>query len=76
MKGKQRLMTLVAGLVIPSANARDDGRYAKSHLKSWFDYLASGRCPCCSFADGFVVEDPDWTVMSDVAKPDVTIVLA
>jgi hypothetical protein len=31
-----------------SATARDDGRYAGSPLKSWFD------------ADGFAVSDPDW----------------
>jgi hypothetical protein len=39
---------------------RDDGRYANSPLKSWFDQLASGRGLCCSFADGFRVEDVDW----------------
>ncbi len=39
---------------------RDDGRYANSPLKSWFDRLASGTGPCCSFADGFKVEDVDW----------------
>jgi hypothetical protein len=33
--------------------ARDDGRYANSPLKSWFDRLASGNGLCCSFADGF-----------------------
>jgi hypothetical protein len=40
--------------------ARDDGRYANSPLKSWFDQLASGRGLCCSFADGFRVDDVDW----------------
>lgn len=29
-------------------------------LKAWFDQLASNRGPCCSFADGRMVEDPDW----------------
>jgi hypothetical protein len=40
--------------------ARDDGRYANSPLKSWFDKLASGKGLCCSFADGFRVDDVDW----------------
>ena len=30
---------------------RDNGRYANSPLKSWFDRLASGNGLCCSFAD-------------------------
>lgn len=40
--------------------ARDDGRYAASALKPWFDKLKSGNGPCCSDADGSVVQDPDW----------------
>ena len=32
--------------------ARDDGRFANSTLKQWFDQLASVRGLCCSFADG------------------------
>ena len=40
--------------------ARDDGRFANSPLKPWFDRLASGRGLCCSFADGFSVQDVDW----------------
>ena len=35
-------------------------RYANSPLKEWFNRLASGKGLCCSFADGYVVEDPDW----------------
>src|SRR5438045_85206 len=35
--------------------ARDDGRFANSPLKPWFDRLASGKGLCCSFADGFSV---------------------
>src|SRR6185369_9564940 len=34
-----------------NAMARDDGRYAGSPLKSWFDSLRSGKGPCCSDAD-------------------------
>ena len=42
-------------------SARDpDGRYANSPLKQWFDQLASGKGLCCSFADGFSVQDVDW----------------
>ncbi len=41
-------------------SARDDGRYANSPLKSWFDQLQSGKGLCCSFADGASVEDVDW----------------
>ena len=40
--------------------ARDDGRYANSPLKPWFDGLKSGKGPCCSNADGVAVSDPDW----------------
>jgi hypothetical protein len=40
--------------------ARDDGRYANDPLHAWFDQLASGKGLCCSFADGFKVEDVDW----------------
>ena len=42
------------------ALARDDGRYTNSPLKEWFDLLASRKGLCCSVADGYVVDDPDW----------------
>jgi hypothetical protein len=45
---------------LASAGARDDGRYANSPLKSWFDRLASNKGLCCSFADGFRVDNVDW----------------
>jgi hypothetical protein len=48
--------TLLPGQLI----ARDDGRLADSPLKPWFDRLASGKGLCCSFADGFSVQDVDW----------------
>jgi hypothetical protein len=41
-------------------NARDDGRFANSPLKPWFNRLASGKGLCCSFADGATVQDVDW----------------
>jgi hypothetical protein len=37
-----------------------DGRYANSPLRPWFDQLKSRSGPCCSNADGHVVEDADW----------------
>ena len=41
-------------------NARDDGRFANSPLKEWFDRLASRNGLCCAFADGVSVQDVDW----------------
>jgi hypothetical protein len=49
-----------AAVFVGSAAARDDGRYANSPLKPWFDSLRSGKGPCCSDADGSVVSDVDW----------------
>lgn len=43
-----------------STSARDDGRFAGSPLKAWFDKLASAKGLCCSFADGVMVQDVDW----------------
>jgi len=40
--------------------ARDDGRFANSPLKEWFDSLASRNGLCCAFADGVSVQDVDW----------------
>jgi hypothetical protein len=47
-------------LVQVPALAKDDGRYADSKLKAWFDQLASDKGLCCSFADGASVQDVDW----------------
>lgn len=53
--------TLCIFLFVPNdVSARDDGRYANSPLKAWFDKLASGKGLCCSFADGVSVENVDW----------------
>jgi hypothetical protein len=49
-----------AAAVVGSASAHDDGRYAHSPLKPWFDALKSSKGLCCSFADGFAIADPDW----------------
>jgi hypothetical protein len=50
--------TVGGGMIV--ALVRDDGRYANSPLKSWFDQLASEKGLCCSFADGFRVDNVDW----------------
>jgi hypothetical protein len=70
---------------VPSrVSAHDDGRYADSPLKTWFDQLASGKGLCCSFADGATVEDVDWDTQNGryrvrldgqwVVVPDVAVV--
>ncbi|WP_456769794.1 hypothetical protein [Bradyrhizobium sp. USDA 3650] len=39
----------------------DDGRYANSPLKSWFEGLHSkDGVQCCSDADGMALADVDW----------------
>lgn len=53
-------LLVIIGLLTGSVFARDDGRYAGSPLKSWFDSLKSSKGPCCSDADGTAVQDPDW----------------
>lgn len=50
----------LAAVLTGEATARDDGRYAGSPLKPWFDSLKSGKGLCCSVADGVAVADPDW----------------
>jgi hypothetical protein len=56
-----RLVMLMAAIAAVPASARDDGRYAGSPLKPWFDGLKSkGGGPCCSDADGFALSDVDW----------------
>jgi hypothetical protein len=54
------LTVLALVLVSHRGHARDDGRYAGSPLKPWFDSLKSGKGPCCSDADGSAVSDVDW----------------
>jgi len=53
-------ITIPALLAAGLAWARDDGRYANSPLKPWFDSLKSGKGLCCSNADGLALSDPDW----------------
>ena len=47
----------IAGLNPTTLYARDDGRFANSPLKEWFDCLASRNELCCAFADGVGVQD-------------------
>ena len=51
-------MTMFVGNGAPGRDL--DGRYANSPLKQWFDQLASENGLCCSFVDGFSVNDVDW----------------
>lgn len=55
-----RWLALALVICATAAAARDDGRYAHSPLKPWFDQLRSAKGLCCSDADGFAVSDPDW----------------
>ena len=54
------LACVLVALPVRLVTARDDGRYANSPLKSWFDNLKSSKGLCCSVADGYAVADPDW----------------
>jgi hypothetical protein len=54
------IIVWIAGLGPSSLYARDDGRFANSPLKEWFDRLASKNGLCCAFADGVSVQDVDW----------------
>jgi hypothetical protein len=46
-----------------TVQARDDGRYVNEPLQAWFDQLASKKGLCCSFADGFSIQDVDWDTL-------------
>jgi hypothetical protein len=60
-----RLIGLIATMVILPALGRDlDGRYKDSPLQDWFEHLASGKGLCCSYADGYVINDADWETKS------------
>lgn len=62
MKPRSCLWTLAALIALGSglAQARDDGRYANSPLKPWFESLQSKQGHCCSDADGMTLKDVDW----------------
>ncbi len=65
------LLAVAMGTMV---NARDlDGRHADSPLHGWFNHLASGKGLCCSFADGYRVDDADWETTKDGAHYRVRI---
>ena len=51
---------VVAVMALPVFGRDLDGRYKTSPLHDWFEHLASRKGLCCSFADGYVVQDVDW----------------
>ncbi len=56
-----RLILAMLALGIGWAYAHDDGRYANSPLKPWFESLHSkGGGPCCANTDGMRLADVDW----------------
>jgi hypothetical protein len=55
------VLTLCITMLVPNQlYARDDGRFANSPLKGWFEHLWSRNGLCCAFADGVGVQDVDW----------------
>jgi hypothetical protein len=56
----KKIVCILLAIASSSVSATDDGRYANSPLKSWFDSLRSGKGPCCSDADGTALSDVDW----------------
>jgi hypothetical protein len=72
MLAMRRAAVLIGLLMLATAAfARDDGRYANSPLKQWFESLESEFGQCCTNADGYIVSDPDWE--SDRGKYRVRI---
>jgi hypothetical protein len=76
----KKYLALIGGILIgfifgvTLAHAHDDGRFAASPLKPWFDGLKSNKGMCCSFADGVTVKGVDWdtiNVASAGKEPDV-----
>jgi hypothetical protein len=60
MFATRRALLLLGLMLATPALGRDDGRYANSLLKSWFESLQSEFGQCCTNADGYIVSDPDW----------------
>lgn len=56
-------------LLVVSAHARDDGRYAQSPNRDWFRSLQDKHgMSCCDGADGMRLEDPDWEFNGDAYR--------
>jgi len=54
------LIAAMALVTLPALGRDVDGRYRESPLHDWFEHLASGKGLCCSYADGYVIQDADW----------------
>ena len=54
------LVAALALVMLPALGRDVGGRYKDAPLHEWFNHLASQKGLCCSFADGYVVEDADW----------------
>ncbi|WGD56732.1 hypothetical protein QA641_32650 [Bradyrhizobium sp. CB1650] len=54
------LIAAMALVVLPALGRDVDGRYKESPLHGWFEHLASGKGLCCSYADGYAIQDADW----------------
>lgn len=55
------LFAFVLLCLTSNALARDDGRYAQSHLKQWFNGLKNkSGAGCCDLSDGKRLNDVDW----------------
>jgi hypothetical protein len=58
-RGRVALVAGLALVMLPALGRDLDGHYTDSPLHEWFNHLASRNGLCCSFADGYVVEDAD-----------------
>ena len=59
------LALVLSSLALTGIQARDPGDvFARKNpnIHKWMEGLRSGKGPCCSDADGIVVDDPDWKV--------------
>ncbi len=64
------VVAIVLACFISYAYPRDNGQYANSPLKGWFETLTDKRgFGCCAMADGQALEDPDWQTTSDPDNP-------
>ena len=54
------LIAAMALITLPTLGRDVDGRYKEAPLHDWFGHLASGKGLCCSYADGYVIQDADW----------------
>ena len=60
MPGRTAVAMLSLAVLATPVLAHDDGRFADSPLKPWFESLQSEVGQCCTNADGYIVFDADW----------------